>query len=371
VTGRSAPLRAAGLAPFKLEAYFERYEFSVPYLLSSSDVEPWRMDELLALADDELRGLWAELSLGYTEVRGHPLLRETIASLYASCEAEDVIVFAAAQEPIFAFANVAVAPGEHVIAVVPTYQSLYEVARSRGAEVSLVPLRPDWTLDVDAIRRELRPGTSLIVLNAPNQPTGSLPTEAELRELFALGPRVFVDEVYRFLEHDPRDRLPAAADLGGTSLGVMSKSFGLAGLRIGWLATRDAELRERLVAFKHYLTICSAGPSELLAIVALRAREAVLARSRAIVEANLPVLDDFIARRDDFSWVRPRAGTTGLIELGRDVPIDAFARELADEEGVMILPASVFDWPGNGFRVGYARAGMPEALARLERFADR
>jgi aspartate/methionine/tyrosine aminotransferase len=359
------------LAPFKLEHYFERYEFSVPYLLSSSDAEAWRLDELLALADEELRALWGDLRLGYTEVRGHPLLREAIAGLYDGLTAEDVIVFAAAQEPIFAFFNVALGPGDHAIAVVPSYQSLYEVGRSLGAEVSLVALRDDWTLDLDAIRAALRPNTRLIVLNAPNSPTGSLPTGAELRELFALGPRVFVDEVYRFLEHDPRDRLPAAAELGGVSLGVMSKAFGLAGLRIGWLATRDAELRDRLVAFKHYLTICSAAPSELLATIAVRAREPVLGRSRAIAGANLAVLDDFFARRDDFAWVRPRAGTIGLVEVRRDVAVEDFARELADVEGVMILPAGVFDWPGNAFRIGYARADMPEALARLERFTDR
>ncbi len=360
------------LEPFKLEQYFERYEFSVPYLLSSSDAEPWRMDDLLALADDELRGLWDGLTLGYTEVRGHPLLREAIASLYEGLTAQDVIVFAAAQEPIYALANVAVEPGDHVIAVVPTYQSLYEVARSRGADVTLVPLRSeDWSLDLDAIRAAVRPNTRLIVLNAPNSPTGSLPSEADLRELFALGPRVFADEVYRFLEHDPRDRIPAAAELGGVSLGVMSKAFGLAGVRIGWLATRDAGLRERVAAFKHYLTICSAAPSELLATIALRAKDTVLTRSRAIVEANLPVLDDFFARRTDFSWVRPRAGTTALVQVHRDGAIDDFARELADAEGVMILPANVFDLPGSAFRVGYARAGMPEALARLERFTDR
>jgi aspartate/methionine/tyrosine aminotransferase len=357
---------------FKLEHYFERYEFSVPHLLSSSDAEPWRLDQLLPLADEELRGLWDGLTLGYTEVRGHPLLREAIAGLYEHVTAEDVIVFAAAQEPIFALSNVAIQPGDHVIAVVPSYQSLYEVARSLGAEVSLVPLRPDdWSLDLDAIRAQLRPSTSLIVLNAPNSPTGSLPAAAELRELFALGPRVFVDEVYRFLEHDPSDRLPAAADLGGVSLGVMSKSFGLAGLRIGWLATRDAELRERIVAFKHYLTICSAGPSEILATIALRARDTVLGRARGIVEANLATLDGFFARRDDFAWVRPRAGTTGLVEIRRDIAIEDFARDLADAEGVMILPGSIFDWPGATFRIGYARAAMPEALARLERFTDR
>jgi aspartate/methionine/tyrosine aminotransferase len=358
------------LAPFRLEQYFERYEFSVPYLLSSSDAEPWRLDDLLALADDELRGLWDSLTLGYTEVRGHPLLRAEIASLYDGVAPDDVIVFAAAQEPIFALASVAVEPGDHVIAVVPSYQSLYEVARSRGAEVTLVPMGEGWTLDVDAVRAALKPNTKLIVLNAPNSPTGALPSEAALRELFELGPRVFVDEVYRGLEHEPGIGVPAGADLGGVSLGVMSKTFGLPGIRIGWLATRDTELRERIVEFKHYLTICSAGPSEILATIALRARETVLARSRAIVEANLPVVEDFLARNDQFSWVPPRAGTIGLIELaGGD--IDTLAREVADTEGVMILPASVFDWPANAFRIGYARAGMPEALERFERFVAR
>jgi aspartate/methionine/tyrosine aminotransferase len=355
------------IAPFKLEQYFERYEFSVPFLLSSSDAEPWKLKDLLALAGTDEQDLWDNLSLGYTEVRGHPLLREAIADLYWKVRPEDVIVFAAAQEPIFALSSVAVEPGDHMIAIVPSYQSLYEVARSRGVEVTLVPLGEGWTLDVAAVRAALRPNTKLIALNAPNSPTGSLPTEEALRELFELGPRVFVDEVYRFLEHKPRDLLPAAADLGGVSLGVMSKSFGLAGIRIGWLATRDKELRERIVEFKHYLTICSAGPSEILATIALRARDTVLSRSRRIVEANLPILDDFIARHEAFSWTRPRGGTIGLIELaGGD--IDALAREVADTEGVMILPASVFDWPANAFRVGYARAGMPQALERFERF---
>jgi aspartate/methionine/tyrosine aminotransferase len=357
------------LAPFRLEQYFERYEFSVPFLLSSSDAEPYKLKELLALAEPDMLELWEDQKLGYTEVRGHPLLREAIADLYRKVEPEDVIVFAAAQEPIFALSSVAVEPGDHVIAVVPSYQSLYEVARSRGAEVTLVPMGEGWTLDVDAVRAALRPNTKLIVLNVPNSPTGALPDEAALRELFELGPRVFADEVYRFLEHRPRDLLPAAADLGGVSLGVMSKTFALPGIRIGWLATRDKALRERIVEFKHYLTICSAGPSEILATIALRARDQVLARSRRIVEANLPVVEDFLARHDGFSWTPPRGGTTGLIEM-REGDVDALAAEAADREGVMILPASVFDWPANAFRIGYARAGMPQALERFERFVQ-
>jgi aspartate/methionine/tyrosine aminotransferase len=356
------------LAPFKLETYFERYEFSVPYLLSSSDAETIGMDELLALADDDLAAAWRSLKLGYTEVRGHPLLRAEIASLYDDVDPDDVIVWSGAQEPIFAVMNVLAR--DHVIAVTPTYQSLYEVARGQGAVVDTVSLDESagWALDVDAVRALVRPETSLIVLNLPNQPTGSLIAEAQLRELAELGPRLFVDEVYRWMEHDPDDLLPAAVELGGISVGVISKAFGLPGLRIGWTATRDAALRDRLVSVKHYLTICAAAPSEILAAIALRAREQVLARTRAIAADGLARIDDLMARRPhDIRWVRPRAGTIGFAELPRVGDVDAFCARLADQQGVMLLPGSVFDWPGNHVRLGYARAGLDEALARLER----
>jgi aspartate/methionine/tyrosine aminotransferase len=262
----------------------------------------------------------------------------------------------------------------------PAYQSLAEVARASGAEVARVDLHEadDWRLDPDEVRVALRPNTRLILINEPHNPTGALidrPTFDRLVELAAeSGARLIVDEVYRFLEFDTADRLPAGADAlaTGVSIGVMSKSFGLAGLRIGWVATRDRELIERLAAFKDYTTICASAPAEVLALIALRAGDRVLARNRAIVEANLPLLDTFFSRwAGTFEWVRPRGGTVGFPRLLAEVPIDRFAEDLVRETGVLLLPGSVFSDTGNHFRVGFGRTNMPLALERLEAYAER
>ena len=368
------------IAEFELERFFARWEFAVEHLLCASDVEGWPMAELLGLADDETRALWDGLRLGYTESTGHPLLRREIAALYEAVEPDDVLVFAGAEEAIFCLANVMLGPGDHAIVTWPGYQSLYEVARAAGADVTLHELHEasGWALDVDRLRASLRPETRLVIVNAPHNPTGMLPTHAEWRALTGLcaeaGVHLLADEVYRFLEFDQADRLTAGADAleRGVSLGVLSKSFALAGLRIGWLATRDRELLARAAAFKDYTTICSSAPAEILGIVALRAREAVLARSREIVATNLPRLDRFFAARSAaFSWVRPRAGSVGFprLTLG-GISIDDFAAELVEAEGVLLLPGSRFDHPGNHFRLGFGRADLPIALERLESFLD-
>jgi aspartate/methionine/tyrosine aminotransferase len=368
------------IADFELERYFARWEFAVEHLLCASDVEGYPMAELLALADDETRALWDGLRLGYTESTGHPLLRREIAGLYEHVEPDDVLVFAGAEEAIFCLLNVMLGPGDHAIVTWPGYQSLHEVARAAGADVSLHELREadGWALDVGRLRATLRPDTRLVVVNAPHNPTGMLPSHAEWRALTELcaeaGVHLLADEVYRFLEFDPADRLATGADglEQGVSLGVLSKSFAMAGLRIGWLATRDRALLARAAAFKDYTTICSSAPAEILGIVALRARATVLARSRAIVAANLPLLDRFFAERAAvFSWVRPRGGSIGFPRLtAPGVSIDDFAAELVEAEGVLLLPGSRFGYPGNHFRVGFGRTDLPVALERLEAFAD-
>ena len=205
----------------------------------------------------------------------------------------------------------------------------------------------------------------------------ALPDAETWRGLFALaeerGAYVLADEVYRLLEHEPGDTLPAGVELSGRglSLGVMSKAFGLAGLRVGWLAGRDAALLERCAAYKDYTTICNAAPSEVLSLMALRAKERVLARGRVILSRNLAVLDDFFARRaDTFRWVRPKAGSVAFPKLLRDVPVAEFCQRLVEKEGVLLLPGDVYDIPGNHFRLGLGRGNMPEALARLERFCE-
>jgi aspartate/methionine/tyrosine aminotransferase len=369
------------IADFALERYFARWEFSARYLLCASDVEGYPMAELLALADDETRALWDGLTLGYTESTGHPLLRREIAALHDTIEADEVLTFAGAEEAVFCLMNVVVGAGDHAIVTWPGYQSLYEVARANGAAVTLHELHEsnDWAIDLDLLRRQLTPATRLIVVNVPHNPTGMLPDHATFDALVETardaGVYLLVDEVYRGLEIDAADRLPTGADAlpTGVSLGVMSKAYALAGLRIGWLATHDAELLARVARFKDYITICSSAPSEILAIIGLRARAEVLSRSRSIVAANLERLDGFFEDwADRFQWVRPRGGSIGYPRLTVPaVKVDDWAAELVEAEGVLLLPGSQFGHAGNHFRIGLGRTNLPEALERLEAFARR
>jgi aspartate/methionine/tyrosine aminotransferase len=369
------------IADFELERFFARWEFDARYLMCASDVEGYPMADLLELADDETRALWDGLNLGYTESTGHPLLRREIAALYDTIEPDEVLVFAGAEEAVFCLENVLVDAGDHVIVTWPGYQSLYEIARANGAEVTLHELREanGWAIDLDLLRRQLTAATRLIVVNLPHNPTGMLADRATFDRLVQIadeaGAYLLVDEVYRGLEVDPTDRLPTGADASprGISLGVMSKTYALAGLRIGWLATHDRELLDRVARFKDYTTICASAPSEILSIIALRARDRVVARSRAIVAANLDHLDGFFDDwADRFSWVRPMAGSIGFPRLTvPGISIDDWAADLVQAEGVLLLPGSRFGHQGNHFRLGFGRTNLPEALGRLTSFAER
>jgi aspartate/methionine/tyrosine aminotransferase len=374
-------MAAMRIADFALERYFARWEFAVDHLLCASDVQGYPMADLLELADEEARAMWDDLTLGYTESSGHPLLRTEIASLYEGLEPDDVLVFAGAEEAIFCLANVLLGEGDHAVVTWPGYQSLYEVARATGADVTLHELHEEaaWAIDVDLLRRQVTPATRLIVVNAPHNPTGMLPDRATFDAVVAIaddaGAHLLSDEVYRYLEFAEIDRLPAGAEASttGISLGVMSKSFAMAGLRIGWLATRDRDLLARCAGFKDYTTICSAAPSEVLALIGLRAREAVLARSRGIVDENLALVDGFFDEwADRFSWVRPRGGSIGFPRLSvPGVSIDDWSAELVEAEGVLLLPGSQFGFGGNHFRMGFGRTDLRVALDGLERHASR
>src|SRR6188508_1098050 len=360
------------ISEFALERYFARWEFAAEFVLCASDVQAYPMAELLALADDETRTLWDCLELGYTESAGHPLLRREIAALYETIEPDDVLTFAGAEEAVFCLANVLLGPGDHAIVTWPAYQSLYEVGRAAGADVTLHELHETdgWAIDVDRLRAQVTPATRLIVVNTPHNPTGMLADRATYDAIVAIasesGAHLLVDE---------SARLPAGADVldRGISLGVMSKAYAMAGLRIGWLATHDRDLLARLMAFKDYTTICSSAPSEILSVIALRAGRQVLARSRGIIAANLDLLDAFFDDwADRFTWVRPRAGSIGFARLTvPGVRIDDWAAELVQTEGVLLAPGSVFQYPGNHFRLGLGRTDLPEALARLEAYAER
>lgn len=365
------------LRPFALERYFARHEFSAPGLLGSSDPEAMAVEDLLALepgSEQQLKKVW----LGYTESRGDPVLRREIARLYRSVTEDQVLVFSGAEEPIFAFMHAVLGPGDHLVVHFPSYQSHHSVAESRGIDVSRWTGDParGWAPDPAELRRLIRPSTRAIVVCTPHNPTGYLFDPAAWDEVIAIsrehGLFLFSDEVYRGLEHDPAQRLPQVADAYemGISLNGLSKSCGLAGLRIGWIATRDRDVYSRMATFKDYLTICNSAPSECLAGIAVRHMEVLLERGRTRLIANLDLLDAFFRRQERrFRWQRPHAGTTTFPALLGADAVELCDR-LAEEAGIMLVPGDLFDVEGQFLRFGYGRANLPEVLARFEAWLE-
>lgn len=365
------------IEPFRLERYFAEHEFTSPYLLSCSDCEPRTLAGLLALADEDSLRRWEKLGLGYTESAGLADLRVEISRLYGRIRPEHVLV-AVPEEAIFVALNCMLDKGDHAVCTFPGYQSLYEIPRALGCEVS--PWRPrrdeGWRFDVDELAGLVRPGTKAVVVNFPHNPTGALPTAPEFERVVEVaresGAWLLSDEMYRFLEYDPAGRLRPACDLyeRAVSLSGMSKAFGMAGVRIGWLATRDPGLFRKMAAFKDYTTICPPAPSEVLALAALRARDIILEANLALVRENLGLVEGFMSRHPRiFEPVKPVAGTTcfpGLLSGGDDT---GFCRAVVEGCGVLLLPSSVFGVEGH-VRIGLGRTGVPEALDRLERFLE-
>jgi aspartate/methionine/tyrosine aminotransferase len=363
------------IKPFKLERYFARYEFSTEYLLCSSDCESLAIQDLLNL-EEGAEGIFKKHWLGYTEFQGSPTLRQEIANIYDTITPDQVLVHSGAEEAIFLFMQAALEPGDHVIVHWPCYQSLFEIAISLGCQVSRWEARAEnrWALDSNELKDLIQPNTKAIVINTPHNPTGYLMSQETFQETWQLAQSqdilLFSDEVYRESEYNPKDRLHAACDLGpqGISLGVTSKTYGLAGLRIGWIATQNHDLYQRIAKLKDYTTICNSAPSEFLAELALRHRQRLVSRNLGIITRNLDLLDDFFSHYPEiFQWLKPDAGPIAFPRLLSD-NVDEFCDRLVKEAGVLLLPGSMYDHPHNHFRIGFGRENMPEALERLESF---
>jgi aspartate/methionine/tyrosine aminotransferase len=370
------------LPPFKLERYFGEYEFKVQYLLSASDCQSVSVGELLALADADGLRRWDGLRLGYTESQGDPALRAAVSARYEHVQPDGVLILVP-EEGIYIAMQTLIEPGDHAVAIHPAYQSLYEVARARGRSVTDWPVRlasdgRGWRLDLEQLAEAITPRTRLLVVNFPHNPTGFLPTRSELDAIIALARQhdlyVFSDEMYRGLELDPARRLPAVCDLyeKGISLSGLSKTLSAPGLRLGWLATRAPGLIARWLAYKDYTTICNSGPSEALGLIAVRAADALFERNREIVRGNLAAADAFFGRHAArFAWLPPQAGSIAFPAWRGPGSVDEFCQVVLDEQGVMIVPGSLFDEPGPHFRVGLGRTNFGEALGRLEQYLQR
>jgi aspartate/methionine/tyrosine aminotransferase len=363
---------------FKLEEYLSKYEFSAQYLLCCSDSESFAMSEIIDLASSQEKDLWNKLRLGYTEAPGLPALRETVAhELYSGLESGNILMFAGAEEGIFCALNSLVVADDHVIVLMPCYQSLLEIPKSKGASITEIPLKEEnnWRIDLNAIRESIRSNTKCILINFPHNPTGQVIEEAELQALVDLCASqaiwLFSDEVYRFLGTPSKPWAPPAASIynKALSLGVMSKAFGMAGLRIGWLACQNKELLKKIERMRHYTSICNSAPAEILSLISLKSKDTILQRNNKIVSDNLKLLDAFFIEYSHlFEWVRPQGGCVGFAKYKGPGSVDSFCDRLVNKQNVLLMPASIYDYQSNHFRIGFGRKNMPQCLDQLKDF---
>ncbi len=369
---------------FALEAYMSKWEFVARYNLTGSDAESLVLPELLAMADEAERAEFENLSLSYTQTYGAPALRAEISRTYDTIAPEDVICFAGAEEGIYIAVKVLLEPGDHAIVVTPNYQAAETIPLSICAVTGVaLDQDDDWSLDIGKVEAAIRPNTKLISINFPNNPTGKILPRETFDALVALcrkrGIWLFSDEVYRLIERAPDLRLPQAADVyeRGISLNVMSKAYGLPGLRIGWIACKDRALLQRFERYKHYLSICNSAPSEVLARIALRNRETILGRTRGIVRDNIALLNDFFAGYPHlFDWKEPDGGCVAFIRYKGPEGVEAFTQRLVQDAGVFFLPSSVYrsdlgPVPQDRLRVGFGHLDLPEGIAALRGFLMR
>lgn len=364
------------IAPFSLEQFFARYEFEVAHNLCASDCETVTVAELLQMAGVEMDA-FGQLALSYTESQGHPELRAAIAATYADVAAEDVVVLAAPEEGIYLTMRSLLEPDDEVVVLAPAYDSLRNVpehicGEERVRQWEIAPTESSWELDLDQLETLLTPRTKLLIVNFPHNPTGYLPQASAFEAIVDAARRrgiwLFSDEMYRGLEIGDAVRLPSAAGLYERSvvLAGLSKVHGLPGLRAGWLVVRDPDLRQHLINWKHYTSICAPAPSEFMALAGLAAGDKLTARNRKLIEQNLTAADDFFsAWPQTFTWRRPQAGSVALV--GVNVPsATRYCVRLAEAAGILLLPGPYLGYDDGHVRFGFGRADFVANLRAYE-----
>lgn len=367
------------LPDFRLETHFSKWEFKAKYHLTASDAESMSLQELLSYATPEERSEFDNQWLGYTETFGAPDVREEIAGTFTTCSSDNILCFAGASEGIFAANSVILDKDSHAIVVTPNYQS-HESLPLSICSTSGVPLdsADNWSLDIDRVAAVIRPNTRLITINFPHNPTGAILSSDRYNALVTLcrkhGIYILHDEIFNGLGETGTTHLPFIADIyeRGLSLNVMSKAYGLPGLRVGWIGCKDKEIISKMEKLKHYLSICNSGPSERLTKIALRHKHQLLERTCAIVDENLPKWDAFFNRHPDlFEWQRPDGSCMAFPRYKGHDGVENFTRQLVEQRGVLLLPGSIYQselgaTPDNHFRLGFGRRNLDDGIAALE-----
>lgn len=364
--------------PFGVELWMNQWETRCDWNLAETCVQSLSVDELLRLAgrnDTDLSELLS-IKLTYGAIEGSDRLRRAICGLYQRQGVDNVIVTHGTIGANMLVHRTLVSAGDHVIAVVPTYQQHYSIPSSIGARVQQLHLREQdgWLPDIDALRAMVTSDTVLIALTNPNNPTGALIPPEMMAQIVDIARAhdvwILCDEVYRGTDQTGDGLSMSMADMyeKGISTASMSKAFSLAGLRLGWIAGPHA-LIEAVAIHRDYDTISVGMIDDHFSALALEHKDAVLARSHRITRANLSTLADWVDSEAQISWVRPRSGTTALLKYDLPLPSRGFCEALVQDTGVLLTPGSALNVEGY-LRIGYANdpSILKAGLAHMSRF---
>lgn len=356
---------------FQTEIYFGEYEFTKPYQLSSSDCESMTLGELADAAGSSLEEL-GKTRFGYTETQGDRTLRTLIAR-ESDSSPDEVVVLGSPIEGIYLGFRTLLEKGDHVVVLTPAYDALLNLADHVTGNVSRWQLKQGskgWSLDWDALESLVTPKTRLIVVNFPHNPTGFLPSRDDLDRIIAIarknGTWIFSDEMYRGLEFRSQDRLPVLRGLYEKSLvlGGLSKSYGLPGMRMGWLQIADPELRRALINWKFYTSMCPPVMTEVLGTWALKARDQIQQKCVRLIQSNLDAATQMFSRHPEFHWLPPQAGSISLAEY---LPgnAESYCHQLAADKGIVLLPGKFMGLADRYVRFGFGRSNFKEIAGIL------
>lgn len=350
------------IKPFAVEEWMNAWEVGAKYNIAETCVDSISMNELFELTGEDKTEFLNRLCarrLSYGDIEGLPEFRKGVCGLYKTLNIENIVPTHGASGANHHVFYSLISPGDRVVSIMPTYQQLYSIPESYGADVQILHLSKEnnYLPDLEKLRRLVTPETKMICINNPNNPTGALMSEQMLREIVEIARSadawILCDEVYRHLSQED-GWCPSIVDLyeKGISVSSMSKVFSLAGLRLGWIATHDMSVVKSYLSHRDYNLVSCGVFDEMLAAAALKHSDKLLERSRKIVRENLQILDDWVSSEPHVSYVKPKAGTTALVYYDLDIPSYEFCEEMYKKTGAFVTPGDCFEVP-HSMRIGY------------------
>ncbi|PLX09804.1 MAG: aspartate aminotransferase [Marinilabiliales bacterium] len=368
------------IKPFTLERYFAKYEFSTKYLISSSDCDGYSLDYILKQANQEELSLWNNLKFGYTDSSGSDFLRKAIINQYNYIN-EDEVKAMTPGEANYALMNILLTKCDEIVCISPAYQSLYQVAESLGAKIKFwkpVKMGEGFYFDTDDLNNLVNENTKLIIINFPHNPTGFVPTITEQQKIVEIASKyntiLFSDEMYHKIVHKPEYDIPSFCDIyeNAISLWGMAKSFGLAGMRFGWIASKRTDILNDVVSFKDYLSICNNAAGEVLTTIALNHKDKFIDPNIEKIKKNKAIFVEFVNRHSDLlGFSDTKAGSTAFVRLNFDKNAFDYCEDLVKKTGIMMIPSEMFEYGNSHVRIGFGRENFEEVLGVWEGYIYR